>query len=138
MFIFAVFVTKVICDCGFISDGLLLRLSSVDDNIRLASLTVFKHLITSSLEEVRPRMKDIFDALHSKLSESSSNRVKSMLAQLTALLGRVGYLEGDEKGKDFLEFIVKLCALQIQPGPDEVRYITSRQFFENSCQFEGA
>jgi hypothetical protein len=66
-------------------------------------------------------MKDIFDALHSKLSESSnSNRVKSMLAQITALLGRVGYLQGDDKGRDFLEFIVRLCALPAQPG-DEVR-----------------
>ena len=37
----------------FFSDGLLLRLNSVDDNIRLAALTVFKHLITSSLDQVK-------------------------------------------------------------------------------------
>ena len=42
-----------------------------------------------------------------------------MLAQLTAVLGRIGYLEGDEKGRDFLEFIVRLCALPAQNG-DEV------------------
>ena len=50
---------------------------------------------------------------------TNSNRVKSMLAQLTALLGRIGYLSGDEKGRDFLEFIVRLCALPSQDG-DEV------------------
>ena len=82
--------------------------------------TVNNFQITSSLDQVQPRMKDIFDALHSKLGESgNSNRVKSMLAQITALLGRVGYLQSDEKGRDFLEFIVRLCALPAQPG-DEV------------------
>ncbi len=30
------------------SDGLLLRLNSVDDNVRLASLTIFKHLVSIS------------------------------------------------------------------------------------------
>ena len=99
---------------------MLLRLNSVDDNIRLASLTIFKHLINSSVDQVQPRMGDIFEALHSKLNDvNNSNRVKSMLAQLTAVLGRIGYLEGDEKGRDFLEFIVRLCALPAQNG-DEV------------------
>jgi hypothetical protein len=48
-------------------------------------------------------------------------RVKSMLAQLTALLFRIGYLDGsDDKCRDFLEFIVRLCALPVQSG-EEVR-----------------
>lgn len=99
-------------------NGLLLRLTSMDDNIRLASLTIFKHLITSSLDQLQSRMKDIFEALHNKLSETSTNRTKSMLAQLTALLGRLGYLEG-EMGRDFLEFIVKLCALPANADGDD-------------------
>ena len=64
------------------------------------------------MDSLQSRMaSDIFTTLHSRLGETS-NRVRKMLAQLTALLGRLGYLEG-EKGRDFLEFIVKLCALPV-------------------------
>ena len=89
--------------------GLLLRLNSVDENIRVSTLIVFRHLMNSSLDLLQPRMSDIFSAFHSKLNETS-NRVRKMLAQLTALLGSLGFLEG-HKGRDFLEFIVKLSAL---------------------------
>ena len=92
--------------------GLIARLSSSDEMVRLAGLTVFKHLMNTSMESLQSRMQsDIFTTLHSRLGESS-NRVRKMLAQLTALLGRLGYLEG-EKGRDFLEFIVRLCALPV-------------------------
>ena len=89
--------------------GLLLRLNSVDENIRVSSLIVFRHLMNSSLDVLQTRMTDIFNALHAKLNETS-NRVRKMLAQLTALLGSLGFLEGS-KGHDFLEFIIRLCAL---------------------------
>ena len=62
--------------------GLLLRLNSVDENIRVSTLIVFRHLMNSSMEVLQPRMSDIFSALHSKLAETS-NRVRKMLAQLT-------------------------------------------------------
>ena len=52
-------------------------------------------------------------------------RVRKMLAQLTALLGSLGFLEGD-KGRDFLEFIVKLCALPT----NEVRSVTSNDILQ--------
>ena len=68
------------------SGGLLLRLTSVDDNIRLASLTVFKHLINSSLEQVQPRMKDIFDALHSKLNDGTMGAKTKVLTRKVLLL----------------------------------------------------
>lgn len=108
--------------------GLLLRLNSVDENIRVSTLIVFRHLMNSSLEVLQPRMSDIFSAFHSKLQETS-NRVRKMLAQLTALLGSLGYLEG-QKGQDFLEFIVKLCALptseQRNPSSNDLlTYLTS-------------
>ena len=92
--------------------GLIARLSSSDETVRLSGLTIFKHLMNTSMESLQSRMQtDIFTTLHSRLGEGS-NRVRKMLAQLTALLGRLGYLEG-EKGRDFLEFIVKLCALPV-------------------------
>ena len=108
--------------------GLLLRLNSVDENIRVSTLIIFRHLMNSSLEVLQPRMSDIFSALHSKLGENS-NRVRKMLAQLTALLGSLGYLEG-LKGQDFLEFIVKLCALptneqRAMTSNDILQYLTS-------------
>jgi hypothetical protein len=89
--------------------GLVVRMSSVDENIRLASLTIFKHLMSSSIDQFEDRMPDVFKAMHSKLNDPS-NKVKKMLAQLTAQLGRLGFLKGSE-GKDFLEFIIRLCAL---------------------------
>ena len=92
--------------------GLIARLSSSDETVRLAGLTAFKHLMNTSMESLQSRMQsDIFTTLHSRLGENS-NRVRKMLAQLTALLARLGYLEG-EKGRDFLVFIVKLCALPV-------------------------
>ncbi len=91
--------------------GLIVRMGSVDENIRLASLTIFKHLMSSSLDKFEDRMPDVFRAMHSKLNDPS-NKVKKMLAQLTAQLGRLGYLkqQGNE-GRDFIEFIIRLCAL---------------------------
>ena len=108
--------------------GLLVRLNSVDENIRVSALIVFRHLMNSSLEVLQPRMNDVFTALHSKLHETS-NRVRKMLAQLTALLGSLGYLEG-QKGQDFLEFIVKLCALPTSEqrsttSTDILQYLTT-------------
>ena len=47
--------------------GLLLRLNSVDENIRVSTLIVFRHLMNSSMEVLQPRMSDIFSALHSKV-----------------------------------------------------------------------
>ena len=57
-------------------------MNSVDENIRVSTLIVFRHLMNSSLEVLQTRMSDIFNALHSKLNETS-NRVRKMLAQLT-------------------------------------------------------
>ena len=85
--------------------GLIVRMGSVDENIRLASLTIFKHIMNSSLEQFEDRMPDVFRAMHAKLGDPS-NKVKKMLAQLTAQLGRLGFLKGAE-GKDFLEFIIR-------------------------------
>jgi hypothetical protein len=89
--------------------GLILRLGSVDENVRLGSLTVLKHLLNSSLVQLEDKMDDILASLHSKLNDPS-NKVRKMLAQLMAQLGRLGYLEGAQ-GHDFLDFIVRLCTL---------------------------
>ena len=106
--------------------GLIARLSSSDETVRLSGLTIFKHLMNTSMESLQSRMQtDIFTTLHSRLGEGS-NRVRKMLAQLTALLGRLGYLEG-EKGRDFLEFIVKLCALPVS-GENSSNADTSGQY----------
>ncbi len=88
--------------------GLVIRLGSLDENIRLGALTVIKHIITTSFECVEKKMPEIFSAVHSKLNEQSA-KVCKMLAQVTALLGRKGLLQGKE-GSDFLKFIVRLCA----------------------------
>lgn len=118
--------------------GLLLRLNSVDENIRVSTLIVFRHLMNSSLDLLQPRMSDIFSAFHSKLNETS-NRVRKMLAQLTALLGSLGFLEG-HKGRDFLEFIVKLSALPTMENQrsfavtsnDILQYLTSTSDYSSS------
>ena len=73
-------------------------MGSVEDNIRLAALTILKHLMSSSLSEFEDRMStDVFKALHGKLGESS-NKVRKMLAQITAQLGRLGYLKDQVGG----------------------------------------
>lgn len=115
--------------------GLLLRLNSVDENIRVSTLIVFRHLMNSSLEVLQPRMNDIFNAFHSKLTESS-NRVRKMLAQLTALLGSLGYLEG-QKGQDFLEFIVKLCALPTHEAQKSVTSTDLLQYLTTDNSYSG-
>ena len=71
-----------------------------------------------------------FELLLSQKLGETSNRVRKMLAQLTALLGSLGYLEGQKAGQDFLEFIVKLCALPTSEqrsvaSSDILQYLTS-------------
>ncbi len=89
--------------------GLIVRMGSVEEHIRLAALTIFKHLITSSFPYVEDGMPEIFQAIHGKLSVDVTPRVQGLLAQLTALLGHKGFLQGKE-GRDFVDFVVQLCS----------------------------
>ena len=59
------------------------------------------------------RLSDVFATLHSRLKVETSNRVRKMMAQLVAIFGRLGHLSQDDlpRSLDFVEFIVKLCAL---------------------------
>ncbi len=88
--------------------GLVVRMGSVDESIRLAALAILKHLLTTSFDRLEGRMPEVFSAVHAKLGEGSP-KVQGMLAQVAALFGRKGYLQGKE-GKDFVEFIVALCS----------------------------
>ena len=96
--------------------GLIVRMGSVEEQIRLAALTIFKHLVTSSFAHVEDRMPEIFQAVHGKLQADAATttpRVQGLLAQLTALLGHKGFLQGRE-GRDFVDFVVQRCASRDQ------------------------
>lgn len=47
--------------------GLIIRMSSFEENIRLAALTAFKHILNSSHEHFQDRMPDIFKASSARL-----------------------------------------------------------------------
>ena len=73
---------------------------------------MLKHLMDSSVSIFEPRLPDVFATLHSRLKVETSNRVRKMMAQLVAIFGRLGQLSQDDpRSLDFIEFIVKLCAL---------------------------
>ena len=97
---------------GKLINGLINRCNSSDENVRLAGLTVIKHLMNSSGQIFEPKLPDILSMLHLRLKVETSNRVRKMMAQLVAIFGRLGYLETeDERSVDFIEFVVKLCGL---------------------------
>ena len=75
---------------------------------------VLKHLMDSSVSvfQESSRLSDVLATLHSRLKVETSNRVRKMMAQLVAIFGRLGHLsQEDPRSLDFVEFIVKLCAL---------------------------
>jgi hypothetical protein len=108
--------------------GLIVRMSSVEDGIRRASLTILKHVITSSFERVEDKMEEIFRAVHSRLKIENSASVQIVLVQVVALLGRKGYLRENEVGRDFMDFVVKFCA-----EPDKAEWAKGGESLRETC-----
>ena len=66
----------------------------------------------------------------------TSNRVRKMMAQLVAILGRQGRLEGSDgndtsqRSRDFIEFIVRLCALPPSKDSNEATRFVHKFYAE--------
>lgn len=98
--------------------GLLLRMDSPEEKNRIGALVVLKHILNSSKEVLEDKLEEVFNTLHNKLGEMN-NSVRKVMAQIIVLLGHHGCLEGT-KGRDFLEFIIKLCALNAEDTKSKV------------------
>ena len=114
--------------------GLIVRMGSVDENIRLAALKALKHIMNSSLDFFRDRMPDVFRTVHSKLSSEHVVKVKKMLAEVTALLGRLGFIGDNREGRDFLDFILRQCALPSSSKPEQAETESLRAMCSNILQ----
>jgi len=88
--------------------GLLLKYDGSEEKIKVGSLTVVKHLLNLPTKTLNYRLEDITRAIHNNIGEQNGN-VRRLMAQIIVVLGSHGCLAG-EQGKDFVDFILKLCS----------------------------
>jgi len=88
--------------------GLLQKFEINEERPRVGALTVMKHLLNLPTKTLNYRLEEISNAIHTNLGEQNSN-VRRLMAQTILVLGHHGTISG-ESGKDYIDFIVKLCA----------------------------
>ena len=87
--------------------GLLTKIDSGEERIKIGALTVVKHLLNMSTESLGDRLGEIFSNISSRLSETNP-AIQSVLAQIIVLLGHHGTVTG-QMGRQCVEFIIRLC-----------------------------
>ena len=85
------------------------KVDNSEERLKVGALTVIKHLLSLPTEALGDRLSEIFEHIAGKLSENNRN-VQRELAQIILMLGNHGAVTGN-KGRDCIEFIVKLCGV---------------------------
>ena len=93
---------------GKLVNGLLNKVDNSEERMRVGALTVIRHLLSLQTEVLGDRLTEIFDNISCKLGDNNRN-VQKELAQIILMLGNHGAVTG-QKGRDCIEFIIKLCA----------------------------
>jgi len=98
--------------------GLLTKVDSGEERIKIGALTVVRHLLNMSTESLGERLEEIFNNISSRLNETNT-AVQKVLAQIIVLLGHHGTVTG-KMGSNCVEFIIRLCAtthpVELQSG----------------------
>jgi hypothetical protein len=95
--------------------GLLAKADSGEERLRVGALTVIKHLLNMSTEELGEQLEAILAHLAGKLGEGNP-AVQRVLAQIVVMLGGHGAITGP-RGRDLVDFIIRLCCQEEGPRP---------------------
>ncbi|GCB70022.1 hypothetical protein scyTo_0001176 [Scyliorhinus torazame] len=96
-------------------DFLLTKLENADQQVRVGTLTVLRHLISSASSHLERRKAEIVAAVKPVLLDKSTNQEKKITAQVICAMAQQGYLE-PEGGKVMVEFLIRQCAAPIHSG----------------------
>jgi len=88
--------------------GLLNKVDSSEERVKIGALTVVRHLLNMKTEDLGERLEEIFNNISSRLGETNM-AVQKVMAQIIVLLGHHGTVTG-KMGRDCVEFIIRLCA----------------------------
>ncbi|XP_043542330.1 maestro heat-like repeat-containing protein family member 1 [Chiloscyllium plagiosum] len=108
---------------------LLQKLSSNNEKVRVGTLTVLNHVVSSGYKALESKKALIVSGMKQSLQDSD-NKVKKVTAQVISSMGEHGYLQL-EGGAILVDFLVQQCALipdeglghhhHHAPDADEVR-----------------
>ncbi|XP_014675278.1 PREDICTED: maestro heat-like repeat-containing protein family member 1 [Priapulus caudatus] len=113
--------------------GLLHRLESTSEKVRIGALRVFRHLINASGTQFIMKKASVISGLKIMLNENS-NKVKKEFVQVIVALAHHDYLR-EEGGDLMIQFIVTQCSLPNDP-PQFVadRHATRRTALATVCR----
>ncbi|GCB76262.1 hypothetical protein scyTo_0018318 [Scyliorhinus torazame] len=90
-------------------DFLLPKLENTDEQTRVGTLSILRHLISSVSSHLEGKKAQIVAAIKPMLLDNSTNQEKKLVAQVICALAQHGYLEPEE-GKAMVEFLIRQCA----------------------------
>lgn len=104
---------------------LLQRVDNNNENVRIGSLTVLRHLINSPESHISDKIATVISGLKCALTEPV-NKVKKVLAHVIVALAHHGYLELDSS-QAMTEFIIQQCALPDEPEEkrSDINYVSN-------------
>ncbi|XP_059829994.1 maestro heat-like repeat-containing protein family member 1 [Hypanus sabinus] len=96
-------------------DFLLPRLDSVEQQTRLGTLSILRHLISSASSHLAQKAAAIVAAMKPVLVDKCSNQEKKLAAQLICAMAQQNYIQAED-GKVMVEFLVRQCAAALDSG----------------------
>ncbi|GCC38075.1 hypothetical protein chiPu_0016586 [Chiloscyllium punctatum] len=100
-------------------DFLLLKLENTEQQMRVGTLTVLRHLISSVSSHLERKQVKIVAAIKPMLQMNCTNHEKKLIAQVICAMAQHGYLEPEE-GKATVEFLIRQCAASIDSTTSEL------------------
>ncbi|XP_020389799.2 maestro heat-like repeat-containing protein family member 1 [Rhincodon typus] len=94
---------------------LLAKLENTDQQVRVGTLSVLRHLISSTSPHIEQKAAQIVAAIKPTLLDKSSNQEKKIIAQVICAMAQQGYLE-QGGGKLMVEFLIRQCATPVHSG----------------------
>ncbi|XP_062917599.1 maestro heat-like repeat-containing protein family member 1 [Mobula hypostoma] len=96
-------------------DFLLPRLDNVEQQTRLGTLSILRHLISSASSHLAQKKAAIVAAMKPVLVDKCSNQEKKLAAQLICAMAQHSYIQAED-GKVMVEFLVRQCAAALNSG----------------------
>ncbi|XP_043562386.1 maestro heat-like repeat-containing protein family member 1 [Chiloscyllium plagiosum] len=94
---------------------ILTKLENTDQQVRVGTLSVLRHLISSASPHIEQKAAQIVAAIKPTLLDKGSNQEKKIIAQVICAMAQQGYLK-PEGGKVMVEFLIRQCATPVRSG----------------------